>query len=72
MPNLLAIRRARARGGAADRRVLRVQVSFPHMVRSAVQTLMSHGIPFPLLSGTVRFAHEACIMAWAKEKWSLR
>ena len=26
----------------------------------------------PSCSGTVRFAHESCITAWAKEKWSLR
>ena len=27
---------------------------------------------FCACSGTVRFAHETCIVAWAKEKWSLR
>ena len=27
---------------------------------------------FCACSGTVRFAHETCIIAWAKEKWSLR
>ena len=27
---------------------------------------------FCACSGTVRFAHETCIIAWVKEKWSLR
>ena len=27
---------------------------------------------FCACSGTVKFAHESCIVAWAKEKWSLR